>query len=109
MRWLIVAIAGIASAGLMAVGVSMNFAFGSSFGRTALESYAYGAAFGFADILKVAAPIVVARSLGNRNWGAAFSACSCGEPSPSVRPYLLLALPRPTEPSPSTPERFRRP
>ena len=49
----------------------MNFAFGSSFGRTALEAYAYGAAFGFADILKVAAPIVVARSLGNRNWGAA--------------------------------------
>ena len=71
MRWLIVAIAGLASAGLMAVGVSMNFAFGSSFGRTALESYAYGAAFGFADILKVAAPIVVAKSLGNRNWGAA--------------------------------------
>jgi hypothetical protein len=71
MRWLVVAIAGLASAGLMAVGVSMNFAFGSSFGRTALESYAYGAAFGFADILKVAAPIVVAKSLGNRNWGAA--------------------------------------
>ena len=71
MRWLIVAIAGIASAGLMAVGVSMNFAFGSSFGRTALESYAYGAAFGFADILKVAAPIVAARSFANRKWGAA--------------------------------------
>ena len=71
MRWVIVAIVGIASAGLMAVSVSMNFAFGSSFGRTALESYAYGAAFGFADILKVAAPIVVAKSFGNRKWGAA--------------------------------------
>jgi hypothetical protein len=85
MRWLIVAIAGIASAGLIAVGVSMNFSFGSSFGRTALESYAYGAAFGFADILKVAAPIVAARSFADRNWGAAllglvvwgtFTACS---------------------------------
>ena len=85
MRWLLVAIVGLASAGLIAVSVSMNFAFGSSFGRTAFESYAYGAAFGFADILKVAAPIVVATSLGNRRWGAAllalfvwgtFTACS---------------------------------
>jgi hypothetical protein len=71
MRWVIVAIAGIASAGLIAVGVSMNFAFGSSFGRTALESYAYGAAFGFSDILKVAAPFGVAKSVRNRKWGAA--------------------------------------
>ena len=85
MRWIVVAIVGIASAGLLAVSVSMNFSFGSSFGRTALESYAYGAAFGFADILKVAAPIVVANSFGNRKWGAAllalllwgtFTACS---------------------------------
>ena len=42
--------------------------------RTALESYAYGTAFGFADILKVAAPIVVANSFGNRRWGAALFA-----------------------------------
>jgi hypothetical protein len=70
MRWVIVAIAGIASAGLIAVSVAMNFAFGSSFGRTPLESYVYGAAFGFADILKVAAPFVVARSY-NHKWGAA--------------------------------------
>src|SRR5262245_43635839 len=85
MRWLIVAIVGLASTGLIAVSVSINFAFGSSFGRTAFESYAYGAAFGFADILKVAAPIVVANSFGNRKWGAAllalllwgtFTACS---------------------------------
>jgi hypothetical protein len=85
MRWIVVAIVGIASAGLLAVSVSINFAFGSSFGRTVLESYAYGAAFGFADILKVAAPIVVANSFGNRRWGAAllalflwgtFTACS---------------------------------
>ena len=74
MRWAIVAIVGIASVGMLAVSVSMNFAFGSSFGRTALESYAYGAAFGFADILKVAAPIVVANSFGNRRWGAALLA-----------------------------------
>jgi hypothetical protein len=72
MRWVIVAMVAIASAGLIAVGVSMNFAFGSSFGRTPLESYAYGAAFGFADILKVAAPIGAARCFGNRKWGAAF-------------------------------------
>jgi hypothetical protein len=85
MRWIVVAIVGIASAGLLAVSVSVNFVFGSSFGRTALESYAYGAAFGFADIVKVAAPIVVANSFGNRRWGAAllalllwgtFTACS---------------------------------
>src|SRR4249920_2477308 len=68
MRWVIVAMLAVASAGLIAVGVSMNFAFGSSFGRTPLESYAYGAAFGFADILKVVAPIVAARSFGNRKW-----------------------------------------
>ena len=74
MRWAIVTIVGIASMGMLAVSVSMNFAFGSSFGRTALESYAYGAAFGFADILKVAAPIVVANSFGNRRWGAALLA-----------------------------------
>jgi hypothetical protein len=71
MRWAIVAIVGLASSGLMAVSVSMNFAFGSSFGRTAFESYAYGAAFGFADILKVAAPILVAKSVRQRKWGAA--------------------------------------
>jgi hypothetical protein len=71
MRWVTVAIVGIASAGLLAVSVSINFAFGSSFGRTALEAYAYGAAFGLADILKVAAPIVIAKSIGNRKWGAA--------------------------------------
>jgi hypothetical protein len=72
MRWAIVAIVGLSSTGMLAVSVSMNFAFGSSFGRTAFEAYAYGAAFAFADILKVAAPIVVARSLANRNWAAAF-------------------------------------
>ena len=71
MRWIIVAMAGIASAGLIAVSVAMNFAFGSSFGRTGLESYAYGAAFAFADILKVAAPIVIAKSIVDRKWGAA--------------------------------------
>ena len=48
--------------------VAVNFAFGSSFGRTGFEGYAYGAAFGFADVLKVAAPLVITRSLGNRNW-----------------------------------------
>ena len=74
MRWIVVAIVGLASAGLIAVSVSMNFAFGSSFGRTVFESYAYGAAFGFADILKVAAPLVVANSFGNRRWGAALLA-----------------------------------
>ena len=47
MRWGVVAIVGLASVGLLAVSVSINFVFGSSFGRTALESYAYGAAFGF--------------------------------------------------------------
>ena len=71
MRWIAIVITGVASAGLIAVSVAMNFAFGSSFGRTALESHAYGAAFAFADILKVAAPIVIAKSLANRKWGAA--------------------------------------
>jgi len=70
MRWVIVAIVGIASAGLLVVSVCINFAFGSSFGRTALEAYAYGAAFGFADVLKVATPIVIARSVSQRQWGA---------------------------------------
>jgi hypothetical protein len=67
---LVVIFVGGASAGLMVVSVVMNFAFGSSFGRTGMEAYAYGAAFGFADVLKVAAPIVVAKSLSNRKWGA---------------------------------------
>ena len=71
MRWIAILITGIASAGLIAVSVAMNFAFGSSFGRTALESYAYGAAFAFADVLKVAVPIVVAKSFSNRRWAAA--------------------------------------
>jgi hypothetical protein len=60
MRLAMAAVVGMASAGLLAVSVTMNFAFGSSFGRTALESYAYGAAFSLADILKVAAPIAAA-------------------------------------------------
>jgi hypothetical protein len=70
-RWIAILIAGVASAGLIAVSVVMNFAFGSSFGRTALESHAYGAAFAFADVLKVAAPIVIAKSFANQKWGAA--------------------------------------
>jgi len=70
-RWIAILITGIASAGLIVVSVAMNWAFGSSFGRTALESHAYGAAFAFADVLKVAAPIVVAKSFANRRWGAA--------------------------------------
>jgi len=74
MRWAIVAIVGIASAGMLAVSVSMNFSFGSSFGRTTLESYVYGAAFGFADILKVAAPIVATRSFADRKRCAALLA-----------------------------------
>ena len=65
MPWVIVVFVGGASAGLMAVSVAMNFIFGSSFGRTMLESYAYGAAFAFADIPKAAAPIVAARSIAN--------------------------------------------
>src|SRR5262245_35832529 len=52
----------------------MNFAFGSSFGRTAFESLAYGAAFAFADILKSAAPIAAKRSFASRNWVAALLA-----------------------------------
>jgi hypothetical protein len=84
-RWVIILSAGLASAGLIAVSVTMNFAFGSSFGRTAIESYAYGAAFGFADILKVTAPVVAAGTFANRKWGATllallvwgtFTACS---------------------------------
>src|SRR6478736_5127685 len=67
-RWILVGLVGAASAGLMVVSVTMNFAFGSSFGRTVLESYAYGAAFGLADILKVAAPIAAAGSFARRNW-----------------------------------------
>jgi hypothetical protein len=69
-RWVVLIFVGGASAGLMAVSVAMNFTFGSSFGRTTLESYAYGAAFGFADILKVAAPIVAAGTFAKRKWGA---------------------------------------
>src|SRR6476660_3167626 len=42
-RWIAILITGIASAGLIVVSVVMNWAFGSSFGRTALESHAYGA------------------------------------------------------------------
>jgi hypothetical protein len=70
-RWTILIVVGSASTGLIAVGVAMNFAFGSSFGRTVFESYAYGGAFGFADVLKVAAPLLVAKSIGHREWGAA--------------------------------------
>jgi hypothetical protein len=70
-RWIVLILVGGASAGLMAVSVAMNFTFGSSFGRTTLESYAYGAAFGFADILKMAAPIVAARSFADRKRGTA--------------------------------------
>jgi hypothetical protein len=43
----------------------------ASFGRTTFESYAYGAAFGFGDILKVAVPIVLADNLRKRMFGSA--------------------------------------
>src|SRR5262249_17967580 len=54
--------------------VAMNFAFGSSFGRTAFESFTYGAVFACADILKAAAPIAAKGSFANRNWVAALVA-----------------------------------
>jgi hypothetical protein len=69
-RWVIVAFVECASAGLMALSVAMNF----SFRRTRLKSYFYGAAFGFAGVLKVAAPVVAAQSFANRQWGAGFVA-----------------------------------
>jgi hypothetical protein len=83
-RWIAILITGIASAGLIVVSVAMNWAFGSSFGRTALESHAYGAAFAFADVLKVAAPIVVAKSFAiaggappfSAYWWGTFTVCS---------------------------------
>jgi hypothetical protein len=73
-RQVIVPIVWIASAGLLTVSFVMNFAFGSSFGQTGLESIAYGAAFAFADILKAAAPIAAKGSFANRNWVAALVA-----------------------------------
>jgi hypothetical protein len=45
----------------------------------------YKAAFGFADILKVAAPIVVASSIGNHRWGAALLALLFGGTFPPYR------------------------
>jgi len=72
-RQLGVALVAIASAGLIAVSVCVNYAFGSSFG-TGLEAHIYGGAFGFADILKTAAPIAARRSFASRNWGAALIA-----------------------------------
>jgi len=72
-RWLGVALVAIASAGLIAVSVCVNYAFGSSFG-TGLEAHAYGCAFAFADVLKTAAPIAARRSLASRSWGAALIA-----------------------------------
>ena len=109
MRWAVVAIVGLASTGLLAVSVSMNFAFGSSFGRTAFESYAYGAAFGFADILKVAAPIVIANSFGNRRWVAALLALFLWGTFTACSAVSAIGFAQPTEPSRWTHERFRRP
>jgi hypothetical protein len=67
---ILILIVGSASAGLIAVGVVMNFAFGSSFGSSGIESYAYGAAFACADLLKAACPIVIANSVRNHRFGA---------------------------------------
>jgi len=109
MRWAIVGIVGNACAGMIAVSVVMNFAFGSSFGRTVWESYAYGAAIGFADILKVAAPIVVASGIGNHKWGAATLGLLVWGTFTSARRSPPLALPRPTERSRWALKRFRPP
>ena len=56
MRWLGMALVAIASVGLIAVSVCVNFAFGSGFGM-GLEAHVYGCAFAFGDVLKTAAPI----------------------------------------------------
>ena len=73
MRQLGVALVAIASAGLIAVSVCVNYAFGSSFGA-GLEAHVYGCAFAFADVLKTAAPIAARRCFASRSWGAALIA-----------------------------------
>ena len=45
---------------LIAMSVAMNFAFGSNVKKTYLEASSHGAAYAFADVLKVVAPIVIA-------------------------------------------------
>src|SRR5215468_1174350 len=70
MRRFLSVIAGIASVGMITVSLAMTFAFGRSFGQTALEGWAYGTAFAFGDLLKVACPIVVSACVRDRRWRA---------------------------------------
>ena len=99
MRWAIVTIVGIASMGTLAVSVSMNFAFGSSSGRIAL------------DLTPTAPPSVSPTSsklhLPSLSLTAPAIAHGCGAARPALvgnlRPFAWrcppLVLPQPTEPS----------
>ena len=72
MRWIAILIIGAASAGLIAVSVAMNFAFGSSFGRIGVWRVTpTGQHSPLPTSSRWRRPSSSSKSVGNRRWGAA--------------------------------------
>jgi hypothetical protein len=66
---------GVVAAGvLLAVSAAMNYRFGFSLGKTALDGEIYGAASAAADCFKALVPFFLFAALRNRVWSQAFAA-----------------------------------
>jgi len=66
---------GVVAAGiLLAVSAAMNYRFGFSLGKTALDGEIYGAASAAADCFKALVPFFLFAAIRNRMWSQAFAA-----------------------------------
>ena len=66
---------GVVAAGiLLAVSAAMNYRFGFSLGKTALDGQIYGAASAAADCFKALVPFFLFAAIRNRMWSQAFAA-----------------------------------
>lgn len=70
---------GILAAGvLLAVSAAMNWSFGFSLGRTAVDGQIYGAASAAADVLKALIPFFLFAAIRNRMWSQALASAVVG-------------------------------
>jgi hypothetical protein len=92
---------GVIAAGvLLAVSAAMNYRFGFSLGKTALDGQIYGMASAAADCFKALVPFFLFAAIRNRMWSQALAAALGGSLSPAIDDLALghAALNRLTRP-----------
>ena len=93
----VLGILGVVAAGiLLAVSAAMNYRFGFSLGKTAIDGQIYGLASAAADCFKALVPFFFFAALRNRMWSQALAAAA---PTPNARRNNWVGFPsiaRPT-------------